>query len=494
MTTCVIGVDAGTSGVKAVAVADDGRALGRGHRRLALDVPAAGRAEQDVAAIAAAAAEAVRAAVQGARTAGVEPAAVALSAALHGVVAIDGRGATLTPAWTWADTRAAAEAAELRRMPGAADVVERTGTPLHPMSWLAKLRWAAGAAPDLRARAARWVAPKDVLVERWTGVWATDASTASATGLWNGDERRWDDEALALAQVDPQRLPDVVAPTWTVPLSAAGAAELDLRAGTPVVVGAGDGPVAHLGLDAPPGGAAAAALGTSGALRVALGERRGDPTGRRFCYLLDGTTWVTGGATSSAGLVLGWLRDALLPDVRDEAIAAGRHPDEAILTLAEAAGAAAPTGLVVVGALAGERAPLWQPDLRGRVTGLSLEHTRVDIARAALEGAVVALAAVAATLPEALPAEVRLAGGLARHRLLRRLLADALDRPVVIVDAVEPGCTGAAALGARAIGLVDDAFAAARAWVRPVDRTEPHPEGVAVLRAALPRWLALASS
>ena len=186
---------------------------------------------------------------------------------MHSLVGLDATPTPITPLLTWADDHAAEQATRLRDPA----LTRRTGTPMHPMSPLAKLVWWRETDPATFAAVRCWVGVKELVLHALTGELLTDHGTASGTGLRNLDTGAWDAEALALAGLSQERLPRLVDGTQTVPLTA----QLGLPAGTPVVVGGADGPLANLGLGAIRPGDVACSIGTSGAVRAAVDRALG---------------------------------------------------------------------------------------------------------------------------------------------------------------------------------------------------------------------------
>ena len=437
----VIGVDVGTTATKAVAfAAGSTTAWGSGEVGYALSEPEPGAAVQDPEAVWDAVGDAVREAVA-ALPSGTEVAALGFSAAMHGLLALDDRGDPLGPLLTWADTRASAVATELRRAPGGLALHRRTGTPLHPMSPLAKLAWLARERPSLHAAAATWGGIKEFVLARATGARVTDTSCASGTGLLDLASGTWDDEALALAGVDPEQLGTLVAPTDVVGRLRTG--DWGLPAGTPVVAGGGDGPLANLGVGAVRPGVAACSIGTSGALRVTVDRPDVDPRGRVFCYGLAEGRWVVGGAITNGGVVLDWARETFGGDV------------DALLTAAAAVPAGA-QGLLALPHLLPERAPHWDARGSGALVGLHRAHGVGHVVRALLEGVSLQLRLVLDSMREAGLAvhEVRATGGFARSAFWRQLLTDALGMPVGFPAVDQGSAYGAALLGQQGVGLL----------------------------------------
>jgi gluconokinase len=204
----VIGVDVGTTATKVIAYDTQGTSRASASTDYPLRQPEAGAAVQDPHEVAAAVRGGVRAVVR--QLDGVPVAGLSFSAAMHSLLGLDASGNPLTPLITWADTRAAAQADRLRAGDAGLDLHKRTGTPVHPMSPLVKLMWLRESDPELHARAASWVGIKEFVLRRWCGADVVDHSIASATGLLALDTLDWDAEALDLAGVTRDQLPEPV--------------------------------------------------------------------------------------------------------------------------------------------------------------------------------------------------------------------------------------------------------------------------------------------
>src|SRR4051794_41245174 len=240
----IVGVDVGTTGVKAAAFAPGGSWRRVAIREYALLHPAPDQEVQDPSAMVAAAEEALAECV--AATNGAHVLAISLSTAMHGLLGLDAGLRPLTPLITWADARAREQARYLRRSGQAAELHARTGVPVHPMSPLTKLMWFARHEPQTLASTRWWVDLKAYLIASLTGTLATELSSASGTGLLDLATRAWSPEAIALAGASAEQLAPVLATTATLPLAPAVAGRLRLPAGTPVATGAAHGPLGHL--------------------------------------------------------------------------------------------------------------------------------------------------------------------------------------------------------------------------------------------------------
>jgi gluconokinase len=484
VTDVVLGVDLGTTHAKAAAFDASGAARGSAQREVPLASGTPGRAEQDPDALLAALEEAVREVLGG--LSGQRVRAVACSTAMHSLLALDYGDRPLTRALTWADNRAAAQARELGALPGAGELARRTGTPISAMSPLAKLRWFRDEDPDAANRAARWVSMKDYLLLRLCGARAIDHSVASAMGLLDLDRLDWDDEALDLAGLRRDQLSTLVPTTAVVGgLGGEAAGRLGLEAGLPVVAGAADGCLENLGAGAVDPGVAAVTIGTSGAVRTMVDRPQGDPTNRLFCYALTPQRWVVGGPISNGGLVLRWARDRLFAELADQAEAEGRTPEERFGELAAAVPAGA-GGLVCLPALVGERAPVWDPDLRGVLLGLTTDHGREHVLRALLEGVAYQLATVVEALQDNghQLTTIHATGGFTASPQWLGIVAGVLDRPLAVPTAAGGATFGAAMLGLQALELAD-AVELARGAADPHHLVRPDPADRAAYRRTL---------
>jgi len=329
------------------------------------------------------------------------------------------------------------------------------------MAPLAKLCWLR----EEGVTAHRWAGVKELVLHRLTGEWAMDHSTASGTGLMALETLAWDEEALDLAGLGAEQLPRLV--------------EATERLGSDLVAGAGDGPLANLGLGAVRPGVAACSIGTSGALRLMVADPGVDERGRAFCYAFTPGRWTVGGAINNGGVVLEWLHETLSGELEELLAAAAAVPPGS-------------DGLTMLPYLLSERAPHWRAGVHGAYVGLARRHGRGHLVRAGLEGVCQQLAIVLASLRDAgyTIDELRATGGFARSMLFKQVLADTLDMPVGFTAGSEGSAFGAALLGMEALGIVDSIDRAAE-LVEVVETVTPDPEAAAVHAEQRPRFEAL---
>nr|WP_281416348.1 xylulokinase [Deinococcus aestuarii] len=454
-----MGVDLGTSGVKAVALDAAGRTVAESGRTYPLLTPRPGWTEQRPEDWARASLEALADLAGHLRDAGAVPLALGLSGQMHGAVFLDARGEVLRPAPLWNDQRTGTAVEEIGARLPRADLIARTGNRAVTGFQLPKLVWLRSAEPDVFARTRHVLLPKDYLGFVLTGELRTEPSDASGVGALNLTRRAWDEEVLGALGLSPGLFPEVVN-SWDVVgrLRAEWAVRTGLPGGLPVVAGAGDNAAAGvaLGLTGERPGVGGVSLGTSGVLFAPLAAPTPDPEGRVHLFAhADGGYHLLGVTLACAG-ALQWLRDKLAPGVGFDTL------------LAEAASVPdGADGVTFLPYLAGERSPHLRDDLRGAWTGLSLAHGRSHLVRALLEGTACALRDTYDVMRPLCGVTSLLAtGGGARSDLWLGLVSGALDLPTHR-PAREPGAAdGAALLAMPAAGLHADLPATLRA-LRP---------------------------
>lgn len=469
---CLLGLDVGTTGAKAVLVDASGAVRGTATREYPLLVPRPGWTEQDPDAWWEASAEAIREALARSAVPPAQVAAVGLTGQMHGLVALDAAGRVLRPAILWNDQRTHEECAWITERVGAERVIALTGNPALTGFTAPKLLWVRRHEPDVYGRIAHVLLPKDYLRFRLSGVLATDVADASGTTWLDVRRRTWSEEMLAALDVPRAWLPTVhESPEVTGRLTRAAAEATGLAEGTPVVAGAGDQAAQAVGTGIVREGLVAVTIGTSGVVFAHLDAPRIDPQGRvhAFCHAVPGR-WHVMGVMLSAGGSLRWLRDALgVWSTRD-----ALDPYEQMTAEAAAVPPGA-EGLLFLPYLTGERTPHADPFARGAFVGLTLRHTRAHLVRAVLEGVAFGLRDALEIIREmdVAVAEVRASGGGARSPLWRQILADVLGVEVVTVTTTEGAAYGAALLAGVGAGLFSSVEAACETAVAPTGRTVP---------------------
>ncbi|MDB9529265.1 gluconokinase [Oscillatoria sp. CS-180] len=451
----VIGVDIGTTSTKSVLFAKSGEVVHKSAVPYPLLSPTHATAEQDPKAIFSAVIKTLRDVVSR-----IEPAQVlclSFSAAMHSLILMDEQHRPLTQSITWADNRSAKWSTKLKNSEQGQRIYRRTGTPIHPMSPLVKMLWLRNEHPELFEQAARFISIKEYVFYQLFEQYVVDHSIASATGLLNLQALDWDSEALEIAGVSPKQLSTLVPTTHICQTMRTSCADtIGLPADLPVVIGASDGVLANLGVGAIQPGVVATTVGTSGAVRAVVDQPKTDPDGVLFCYVLTQDHWVIGGAINNGGIALRWIRDQLADAEIDTAKLLGRDPYDMLTAIANTIRPGA-EGLIFHPYLSGERSPLWDANAKASFVGLGMHHNKAHMIRAVLEGVVYNLYLVLETLQDTIGEanSIRAAGGFARSKLWRQMLADVFNREVMVPESYESSCFGAAILGLLALGEID---------------------------------------
>jgi xylulokinase len=481
MERCVIGLDVGTGGTRALIADAAGRVLASATQEHAPFASSqVGWAEQYPDDWWRAAQLAIRQALTTGKIRGEQVACVGFSGQMHGAVMLDDHDQVVRPALIWCDVRTQKQCDELTARIGAARLIQLTCNPALANFTLTKFLWVRDNEPRNWARVRSVMLPKDYVRFRLTGEKAIDMADASGTLMLDVAHRRWSKEVLDAAGIDAALLPALFeSPDVCGKVSPASAAATGLAAGTPVVAGAGDQAAGATGMGIVAPGAVSATIGTSGVVFAATDRPALDPQGRlhTFCHAIPGR-WHVMGVTQSAGLSLRWFRDQF------GAAGDGRDPYD--LLAGEAAQVPPGSqGLLWAPYLMGERTPHLDPEARGMLAGITAVHTRAHVIRAILEGVAFSLRD-SFTIFEQMNVPVntiRLGGGGARSPLWRQIQADVYNHEVEIVEAEEGAAYGAALLagvGARIWSSVDEAC---RTAVRVAGRVAPIPENVAVMNA-----------
>ena len=486
-----LGLDVGTSGVKAILVGRDGDVVAAASTPLTLSTPKPGWAEQDPDAWWKASLASMKALLSGDTTRAARVAAVGISGQMHSSVFLDREGQVIRPALLWCDGRTTEECAEITRAVGGEDRLrELASNPALEGFTLPKVLWLRRHEPQAFARLATVVLAKDYVRYRLTGALATEPSDASATLMYDTAHLRWSSEILKAVGLTESVVPDVGGSSEVLGKVTAAASSLcGLSAGTPVVGGGADNACGAAGVGVVAAGEAVASWGTSGTVLAPMTTPRVDPRLRAhtFCHVVP-NCWYLMGVVLSAGGAFAWYRDQLARDLATSADANQRLNDEAA-TIPPGA-----DGVTFLPYLQGERTPHRDAAARGAFVGLSLAHSRAHLSRAVLEGVCYALRDSVSILGELglSPSELLLTGGGARSAFVRSLQADVYGVPVSTVNREEGPAYGAALLAAVGAGAFPDVAAAARATLTRTPAQSPDPSVRAAYDAAYARFRAAA--
>jgi xylulokinase len=478
----LLGIDVGTGGTRALLIDETGAVIASAiHEHVPFASPESGWAEQDPQDWWQACQGAVRKLLRESSVPATEIACIGLSGQMHGAVLLDANNNVLRPALIWCDQRTAAECRWLNDVIGPQRLVELTANPALTNFTLTKLLWVRTHEPELWKKFRSFLLPKDYVRFCLTGEKAIDVADASGTLLLDVVRRRWSDAMLKAVDLSPECLPALYESQEIVGRITAQAAEsTGLKAGTPVVAGAGDQAAGATGMGIVRPGDVSATIGTSGVVFAACDAPVTDPQGRlhTFCHAIPGR-WHVMGVTQAAGLSLRWYRDQFTNHASYEELSAQAQTIPA--------GSA---GVLWAPYLMGERTPYPDPEVRAALFGLSASHTHAHVVRAILEGVAFSLKDTLTIFKElGIPVKaIRVGGGGARSPVWRQIQADVYGQAVETVRAEEGAAYGAALLAGVGAGVWNSVDAACDAVVEVAARTEARKEAVSLLQESYSRY------
>lgn len=486
MSELLLGVDVGTSSVKALACDSSGRIVATCSAAHPIHQPHAGWSEQNPEDWWTSSVSAIRGVLSDPKCDGSRVIAVGLSGQMHGSVFLPAGSETpIRPALLWNDQRTAEQCRSIEQaFGGRRAMVSMVGNAALTGFTLPKIIWLREREPENFAKVATVLLPKDYVRLKLDGRRATDVGDASGTLLFDIEARRWSRAALSRVGLDPAILPDVVeSGEVTGRVTPAAAAETGLPAGTPVIAGSGDNQAGAVGAGIVRSGLVLATIGTSGVMYAHSDSPRRDlqsttsdrqegpePVGRLHTMCAaNGSRGIPGqysltGCMLSAGGSLQWCRDALFPG----------ESFEALMAEAEQVRPGC-DGLVFLPYLTGERCPYPDPQARGGWIGLTSRHTRGHLVRAVIEGVTFGMGQIL-DLVRGLGVEVesvRLGGGGARSALWRQLQADVYRCRVATMDTEEGPAFGAALLAGVGAGVFPNVAEACRTAVHESGIIDP---------------------
>lgn len=461
-----LGLDIGTTGSRAVVIDADGKLAASAtaeHEPFAS--PEIGWAEQRPEDWWRASCDAIRK-VLGSGVKADEIGAISFSGQMHGSVLLDDRDEVLRPALLWCDQRTANQVDEITKVVGATRLIELVSNPAVTGFTLPKLLWVRENEPETWQKVRCVLLPKDYIRLCLSGEKASDVADSSGTLYFDVPNRKWSDEILARFDISRSLVPSVFESTdQTGVISAVGAEATGLKAGTPIVAGAGDNAAGAIGAGIVTPGSMGVTIGTSGVVFIVTDAPKLDLKGRThsLCHAIP-ERWHMTGVTLAAGQSLKWFRENLAND---------KTYDE----LAKEAEIVPPgsDGAIWLPYLMGERTPHLDPHARAAFIGLTASHSRGHLTRAVMEG-------VAFSLREAIDIfrelgvpvnEIRLGGGGARSALWRQIQADVYGQPVTTIRTDEGAAFGAAILAGVGVGGWKSVDAACAAAIKIDERIEP---------------------
>lgn len=350
---------------------------------------------------------------------------ISFSTAMHTLIPVSPKTESNTM-FLWSDNRAANTILEFKRNSQRTFLFYgKTGTPIHGMSPFAKLLHFKEKHNDWFNNVSRWHDMKSFLMSYFVNEFVTDFSIASATGLFNSIDFKWDEEILSFLQLSSSKLPQLVHPKTVFNMSEKVVLELNLKQNTKIMIGASDGCLASLASSQQNSATESLTLGTSGSIRQLSTRRYLGPDMESFCYYVDKDQWVVGGPTNNGGIVLEWLSDLFYEDkakIFDHLHHLHKAPD-----------------LFFLPYIQGERAPIWNEKQTGSFKGLSITHGRPEIIQSVLEGIIFNLKYILSLLPATYDENpLVLNGGAVKNKEIAQMISSVLNRECLVSSRTEP--------------------------------------------------------
>jgi gluconokinase len=402
---------------------------------------------------------------------------ICLSASMHSVLAIDDRGVPLGNAITWADNRGKMEAKELKSSSFGDKLHDITGTPIHPMSPLIKIAWIKNHDQSRFKNTYKFLSIKSYIIQQLTGEYVIDYSLASATGLFNIRDIKWEPEALAYAGITEEQLPQL-APIFHSPgkLRKEFQKSLRLSSSTKIILGSSDGCMAALGAGVWGEGKATITVEDSGAVRVISKDLLRDEKHRFFNYVLSENYFVSGGPTNNGGVVFEWFArqfgDFKIPYETESTMENLIREASNVPVGSE--------GLLFLPYLLGERAPIWNANARGSYFGLNINHQRQHFIRATIEGILYEIYSIGKTLEEHRSIkQLSINGSFASIPFCAQMIADMFNKPVTISSNANSTSFGSFLVSATDIGKYKSLHEAAQT-IQLTDAVKPNQSNHAI--------------
>jgi len=475
----VLGIDIGTSGTKTVLFDKEGTVLASSTVEYPLYQPENGWAEQEPLDWWNAVKSTVSKVISDSGVVAEEIKGIGLSGQMHGLVMLDKDNNVLRPSIIWCDQRTAKECEEIEAKVGRERLIEITANPALTGFTASKIMWVKNHQPEIYAKCAHILLPKDYIRFMLTGEYATEVSDASGMQLLDVPGRCWSDEVLEKLDIDKALLGKVYeSPEVTGYVTEEASKATGLKVGTAVVGGAGDNAAAAVGTGVVKEGRAFTTIGTSGVVFAHSDKISIDPKGRvhTFCCAVPGA-WHVMGVTQGAGLSLKWLRDTVCSPEIAEAEAQNKDPYYIMDKEAEKVTIGAER-LLYLPYLMGERTPHLDPDARGVFFGLSAMHGRPHMIRAVMEGVSYSLMDCLSVFSEMgiYPDSMIACGGGGTSKLWRKMLADIYNCPISTIASKEGPALGVAILAMVGTGMYGSVEEACEAVIRPGTTQNPESE------------------
>lgn len=436
-------MDVGTTATKGVLYDDEGRQIFETEIPYPLIQDQLGQAEEDPEIIFDAVQQIIYILAQ--KAAG-KVKAISWSCQMHSLIGLDENKKLLTNSITWADNRAEEIVNQAKQTGLGQQIYRKTGMPIHPMAPIYKLLYIKEKNPQLYQKVKYWVGIKDYLLYRLTGELWVDIPMAAGSGLLDLKTLTWDNDLLVKLKISADQLPKLASSTKIIyEINDEYRKKLNLNDETVIVLGASDGYLSTIGVGALDKNNFALNVGTSGAVRTLVNKPVIDHKVRFFCYPASKNSNLIGGPVNNGGIVFEWARKTIF-DANETAVD--------FLSIAQTVPAGS-GGLIFHPYLGGERAPIWSANATGSFIGLTRNHTKPQMARSVIEGIIFNLLGASHAITENIgkPQTMRITGGFVKSDIVRQILADVFNLPIVALKNDQSGTLAAMFLARLALGM-----------------------------------------
>lgn len=385
--------------------------------------------------------------------------AISFSGQMMGCLCVDRQGKPLRPSIIWADQRAQKQAAQIEKHISQKDFYHIVGHRNTASYGVQKLMWVKENEPEIYEQTYRVLNAKDYIVFKLTGKFFTEPSDANSMACFDLMKCEWSQELIGYAGIDADKLPEIKPSTYVAGgVTEEAAQQTGLAAGTPVVMGGGDGSVANIGCGSIAPGKTYCCMGTSAWITTTSEKPVFDKQMQTvtWAHVIPGL-YAPNGTMQYAGGAYNWLKETICLKECEEATENDASPYEYMNSQIENSPVGS-NGVIFLPYLLGERAPRWNPDAKGAWIGLKPENTRADILRSVMEGVTMNLAVCLDILRTQVDInEILVIGGGAKAAVWRQMMADIYNAKVIVPDLLEEaGSMGAAVIGGVGTGIFDD--------------------------------------
>jgi gluconokinase len=477
-----IGIDIGTSGVRAAIFDINGNQISIDYREFTMICEEQRMAELDPEIVFNSLIDVVKCSIQKNNINNKSIRAIGISSQMHSLLAVDKNGNYLTNVITWADTRSINEAEFIEKNFDLNELYNKTGCRnQHPMYPLSKILWIKNTMSDIFNKTYKFISIKEYIIYKIFGEYVIDFTDASASGCFNIHQFKWDEDILNnILKISAEKFGEPVECTYTLNnIKSEYAYKMGVKDDTPFTIGSGDGIMANVGCGVFDNTLMSCTIGTSGAMRIAVDKPLLDEKQRTWCYCFTKDIWVSGGAINNGGIILKYFRDQFRNQFEYEA--KGLRFTDIYDLFSKYAAEVNPgsDGLIFLPYITGERSPGWNANASGSLFGLRLTHSKKHIIRAGMEGVMYNMFSIYEIIKniDGNVKQIVANGGYVKSDIWLQIQADIFDKEIVVAGIAEASAFGAAYIAMVAVGDIKN-LKDGIPKMRPVKLIKPRKENI----------------